>query len=233
MRPLERLARLTGTLLIVLGVGLLAWTFCVWRWNDPFTSTYTRWQQHKLADVNQQIFAEFRPTVTRARTPTPAQQSRAMARDAAYFRKGVAIGDPIGRLRVPRLGVNLLLINGTDTASLKSGPGRDTRTFMPGQGELVYIAGHRTTYGAPFAHIERLRAGDRVTLEMPYATIEYAVARERIVDDQDLSVLKSAAREEVALQACHPRFWATERYIVWAKPVRATRGDGASFAPVT
>lgn len=97
---------------------------------------------------------------------------------------------------------------------------------------LMRIAGHRTTYGAPFAHIDRLRPGDRMTLEMPYATLEYAVVRQRIVDDEDRSVLRSAGREEVALQACHPRFQATQRYIVWARPVLATHRGAAPFRPV-
>ena len=89
---------------------------------------------------------------------------------------------------------------------------------MPGEGELVYIAGHRTTYLAPFAHIDQLEPGDRIRLEMPYATVVYKVTRHAIVDDEDLSVLELAGLEEVALQACHPSFFATQRYIVWGGP---------------
>ena len=94
---------------------------------------------------------------------------------------------------------------------------------MPGEGQLVYIAGHRTTFAAPFSHIDRLGIGDKITLEMPYGTFVYAVIGHSIVDDRDLSVLKTHGREVVALQACHPRFFATQRYIVWARE--------ASFAP--
>jgi sortase A len=93
---------------------------------------------------------------------------------------------------------------------------------MPGEGELVYVAGHRTTYGAPFAHIERLQRGDRVVLEMPYATAVYRVTGHVIVPADDLARLKSHGREIVALQACHPRFSASERYIVYAAPLRIT-----------
>ena len=71
---------------------------------------------------------------------------------------------------MPRLGLNMVFVNGTDTATLKKGPGRDPRTYMPGEGELIYIAGHRTTYLAPFARIDTLRPGDRVTLRVPYGT---------------------------------------------------------------
>ena len=59
----------------------------------------------------------------------------------------------IARLEVPRLGLDMVVVDGTDGDTLRKGPARDRRTFMPGQGELVYVAGHRTTYGAPFAEI--------------------------------------------------------------------------------
>jgi sortase A len=100
---------------------------------------------------------------------------------------------------------------------------------MPGEGELVYIAGHRTTYGAPFSRIDRLHKGDRVFLELPYATIEYAVTGSRIVPASQTSVLKSKGYEQLLLQACHPRFFASHRYLAYAKPVRVTpRGSDHS-----
>ena len=103
---------------------------------------------------------------------------------------------------------------------------------MPGQGELVYIAGHRTTYLAPFANIDKLKVGDRVTLEMPYGTFVYAITGHEIVDAHDLAVLDSHHREVVALQACHPRFFATHRFIAWAKSVLVTLTDGSSYKPL-
>ena len=113
----------------------------------------------------------------------------------------------------------MILVDGTDSGSLMKGPGFDQRTRLPGEGQLVYIAGHRTTYGAPFAHIDRLREGDRVVLEMPYGTFAYRVVSHVIVPATDIARLRSRGREEVALQACHPRFSARERYIVYARPI--------------
>jgi len=75
-------------------------------------------------------------------------------------------------------------------------------------------------------------SGDRVTLELPYATFVYRVTHHRIVKANDLSVLQSHGREVVALQACHPRFFATHRYIVWAVPVKVTPHGGPSFRPL-
>ena len=90
---------------------------------------------------------------------------------------------------------------------------------MPGEGKLVYVAGHRTTYGAPFSDINQLERGDMISVELPYGSVEYEVTSHRIVDDNDLSVLESREREELVLQACHPRFFASQRYLVYARPV--------------
>jgi sortase A len=209
---------------MVAGLTLIAWSFVVWRWNDPITSLYTNRQQSRLES---QLAALTRQEAARSIPVALSEADRAelVARRAARFGRRAPVGGAIGRISIPRLGVDMVLVNGTDSATLKKGPGRDLRTFMPGQGNLVYIAGHRTTYGAPFARIEDLRPGDRVTLEMPYATLQYAVTTHRIVDDQDLSVLRAHGREVLALQACHPRFFANRRYIVWARPV--TRSEAA------
>jgi sortase A len=123
------------------------------------------------------------------------------------------------------------VVNGTDHDSLKRGPGRDQRTYMPGQHELIYVAGHRTTYGAPFGRIDQMKAGDPITLVMPYGTFVYRVTGHTIVDANDLSVLESHGRETLALQACHPRFFATQRYIVWAKPVEVKPVNGSPYRP--
>jgi sortase A len=230
-RRRSRVARIAGTLCIVAGLALVAWTLTVWLWQDPFTSIYTRWEQRELAAEQRRIVDTYRPAFPPPVRAKPVDLARSVEREAIRFRKRSATGAALGRIIVPRLGLNMVMVNGTDTATLKRGPGRDQRTYLPGEGELVYIAGHRTTYQAPFAKIDKLRRGDRVRLEMPYGQFEYVVTGHRIVDDQDLSVLKSHGREVVALQACHPRFFATQRYIVWAKPVRVTPRRGRPFVP--
>jgi sortase A len=154
---------------------------------------------------------------------------RTIAREARLYRRDTHRGQAIGRIKVPRLGLNMILVNGTDHGSLTKGPGRDLRTWMPGQGELIYIAGHRTTYLAPFAHIEKLAPGDFVILEVPYATFRYRVFKHRIVDAHDLSVLVTHHREIVELQACHPRFFASQRYIAYGRLVRIEPRGGPAF----
>jgi LPXTG-site transpeptidase (sortase) family protein len=196
---------------------MLVWAFVVWAWQDPFTNIYTRWEQHRLAQNYDKRFDTYRPVVQSNASLAAARQELRVA--AKRYRVSARRGEAIGRISVRRMGIDMVLVNGSDHAALTKGPGRDVRTAMPGEGELVYVAGHRTTYLAPFSHIDSLRQGDRVTLRMPYATFVYSVTGHRIVAANDLSVLKSRGHELLALQACHPRFFATHRYIAYAKLV--------------
>lgn len=217
-----------GTLLLVVGIGVLAWTATVYLWKDPFTTAYTAYEQRRLASNLDDAFDSWSPAreqVSRPSnpTPTPSPDPKAkrddVSREARRFRMQSDEGDAIARLRVPRLDLDLVVINGTSSSDLRRGPGRHQESYMPGEGELVYVAGHRTTYGAPFSAIDSLQRGDEISVELPYGTVRYEVATERIVDDNDLSVLRSRGREELVLQACHPRFFATQRYLVYARPV--------------
>jgi sortase A len=213
---MRRTARLTGALLIAAGVLTLAWAVCVWRWQDPFTAAYTHWQQHKLAAALEAAERSFTPLQAGGDL---AAERRAIALDAKRFQRQAKTGQAIGRIVIGRIGLNMVLVNGTDHETLKKGPGRDPRSFMPGENRLVYIAGHRTTYLAPFSHIDEIRPGDYVRLEMPYATFVYRTTTHRVVTANDLSVLRSPRHEQLELQACHPRFFATHRYIVYARLV--------------
>jgi sortase A len=227
----RRLTRIAGTALLVTGIAVLAWVIVVWRWQDPFTAVYTHWKQHQLAQSYEKRFAAYHPVKLGRTQISVATSRRTIEREARQYRLQTERGQAIGRILVPRLGLNMVLVNGTDHDSLTKGPGRDRRTYMPGEGQLVYIAGHRTTYLAPFAHIERMRSGDPVTLEVPYGTFRYRVFRHEIVEANDLAVLRSHGRDVVALQACHPRFFATERYIAWARLVRVEPRGGSAFTP--
>jgi sortase A len=221
----SRVIRRISTLVIVAGVGLLAWTGTVYVWKDPFTTAYTAFEQRRLESSLERTFDEWRPVAppptnrpTATPKPKPEPTRDDVRREANAYRAATGSGDAVARLEIPRLDLDVVVVNGTDTGSLRRGPGRHLDSWMPGAGELVYIAGHRTTYGAPFSEINELNRGDKIFVELPYATIEYRVTEERIVDSHELSVLKSRGREELVLQACHPRFFASERYLVYARP---------------
>jgi sortase A len=224
---MRRLARICGTLMIGGGVLTLAWALLVWQWQDPFTAAYTQWQQRGLAQSLDRQFASFRPF--HVKTSDLAAERRQIGAEAARFRRTAKPGPAIGRIVIPRVGLNMVLVNGTDHETLKKGPGRDVRSFMPGQERLVYVAGHRTTYLAPFSHIDAIRAGDEVRVEMPYATFIYRATKHRVVTASDLSVLRSPRHEVLELQACHPRFFATHRYIVYATLASVSPRGGAPY----
>lgn len=214
---MRRFVRTLGTFLIAAGLGLLAWAFVTWKWEDPLTSLYTRYEQRRISRALDDRFAAYH-----ARVPALTSNARVVAAEARRYRRGLHKGEGIGRIVVPRLGLRMVFIYGVDATSLKRGPGLHPRTFLPGQGELIYIAGHRTTYGAPFSHIDSMRKGDRITLEMPYGTFVYSVTGSRVVRSDNVSVLRSRGYEQVALQACHPRFFASHRWITYGRLVATT-----------
>jgi sortase A len=226
----RRSLRIAGTALAAAGALVLVWVVVVWQWQDPFTALYTHWKQHQLAKSYEHRFASYH-AARYDREAAISARVRTIGREARRYQLDSHRGQAIGRIVVPRLHLNMVLVNGTDDGSLKKGPGRDLRTYMPGEGQLIYIAGHRTTYLAPFAHINAMRRGDPITLEVPYGTFRYRVFRKEIVGSQDLAVLRSHGREVVALQACHPRFFATHRYIVWGRLIRIEPRGAASFTP--
>jgi sortase A len=226
---MRRFARISGIVLTVVGVLGLVWVVVVWRWQDPFTGLYTRWEQHKLAQQLQHEFASPAPKFVRGESLDA--EARQIEAAAARFRRTADVGHAIGRIKITRLGLNMVLVNGTDEASLERGPGRDLRSYMPGQSRLVYIAGHRTTFLAPFSNINQMRPGDLIRLEMPYGTFVYRTFRDRIVPADDLAVLRSPRHEVLILQACNPRFFATQRFLVYAHLVSVDPRSGRPLRP--
>ena len=228
---MRQLVRISGALLIGAGVLGLAWALVVWRWQDPITALYTTYQQHRLAASYNETFDAYKAPALPAvhKTIDLKSEQRAIALEAARYRNSLKVGGPVGRIKVPRLGLSMVVVTGTNESSLEKGPGWYTGTKLPGQGQLIYIAGHRTTYLAPFANIDQLRFGDPVTLQMPYGTFLYRVTSHVIVPSTDLARLKSKGYEQIALQACHPRFFATHRYIVYARPVQVIPRKGTPF----
>jgi sortase A len=225
---MRRAGRIAGIALIVAGALTLAWAVVVWRWQDPFTALYTHWQQGKLAASLDRQIAVYHPAPA-ARADNLAAERRAVARDAALYRRKARTGQAIGRITIGRIGLKMVVVDGTDEASLEKGPGLDRRSYMPGENRLVYIAGHRTTYLAPFSHINDIRDGDFIRLQMPYATFVYRAYTHRIVPATDMSVLRSPRHELLELQACHPRFFATHRYLVYAHLVSVQPREGSAY----
>jgi len=129
-------------------------------------------------------------------------------------------GDAIARIMIPSIGLSKYVVEGTDLESLRNGPGHYPDTPLPGAPGTTAIAGHRTTYGAPFRHIDEVRHGEPIVIDMPDGRFVYRVQRTKIVDDQDLSVLDKVGYQRLVLSACHPLYSAAQRVIVFARFVR-------------
>jgi sortase A len=126
-------------------------------------------------------------------------------------------GDAIGKIEIPSIDVSKYVVEGTDAESLRKGPGHYPDTPLPGQHGTAAIAGHRTTYGAPFRHLNDVHKGDRIILQMPYGTFVYRVERTQIVDDSALWVTKKVNHDRLVLTACHPLYSAAQRIVAFAR----------------
>jgi sortase A len=129
-------------------------------------------------------------------------------------------GDAIGRIEIPAIGVDEYMVEGTDTENLRKGPGHYPETPLPGERGTAAVAGHRTTYGAPFRKIDDLHRGQEITVDMPYGRYVYRVESSKVVPPTDLSVLDRAAHDRLVLSACHPLYSAAERIVVFSKLAR-------------
>ena len=195
--PQEKQRTRAGRALIMAGAGLLCLGALalmglgayVW-----YTNNYARNEQKKLLDQWK-------------KKPLPVTQ----------IFGSVAAGAPIAQLIVPRMHLEAIVIQLAgldDRANLNRGPGHVPGTAFPGMPGNVFIAGHRTTYGAPFGALDQMRNGDKIILITAEGRHIYTVNEQRIVDPHDLSVLGQEGVPRVTLMACHPKFTARQRLLV-------------------
>ena len=231
-RSARRHVRRLGKALVLGGVVLLVYAATILLWRDPLTDVYARYQQYRLDSKLEQSFvqftAEFEDSITAAerRAFLAAKEDSAnvdakraaVAAAARRLRSTLERGDALGRLVIPELDVDPVVVHGTRWAQeLSRGPGHYERTTLPGLDKVVAIAGHRTTFGAPFRHIDDLENGDTITLEMAYGTFRYRVFAHEIVRDDDWSILRPRGFDTLVLSACHPLYGSSHRWIVYAR----------------
>lgn len=142
-----------------------------------------------------------------------------------YARGHIHTGDPLTRLQIPKLGVDVIVVQGTTPAALQAGAGHYPSTPLPGQRGNVAIAGHRTTYGRPFNRINELRPGDAIILTTPVGRYVYRVQRPPwVVRPWDWSPIRRYPRHGrfLTLSSCYPEGSAAYRIVVRARLVRGT-----------
>ena len=136
----------------------------------------------------------------------------------AYQERKLQDGDALTRIKIPALDVDTVVVEGTSASALKAGAGHYPATPLPCEAGNVAIAGHRTTYGRPFANLDRLKNGDVIMLVTPIGTCTYEVTREPfIIAPTDFSVVANdPARQMLTLTTCHPKGSASQRLVVQA-----------------
>jgi sortase A len=186
-------------------------------WKEPVSTVYGSIRQGEAEDELTELEGEF-PARADLRQVEHVQRIREKVEIlAGLFAKRARTGEAIGRLAIPSIDLDVVVVEGTDTASLQKGPGHYAETPFPGQGGTTAIAGHRTTYLAPFRHLDQLQRGDEIEIEMPYANFAYRVQKTRVVDDSAVDIIHRVGYERLVLTACHPLYSAAQRIAAFAK----------------
>lgn len=147
-----------------------------------------------------------------------------LAASADDYRNGnIGKGEALTQLEIPKLDVDVVVVEGTSLAALRAGAGHYPETPLPGEAGNVAIAGHRTTYGRPFNRLDELRPGDKVILTTPLARHVYEIVGEPfVVEPTDWSPIEEFPKKGsfLTLTSCHPEGSADYRIVTRAKLVR-------------
>jgi sortase A len=214
---MRRAVRDVAWVLILSGVLLVLDAGVTLVWQEPVTAVVAL---IKRSEINQR-YLSYRAvplsTVDQHAIQSLKQIDQRISFLARREARQVATGDAIGRIVISKIGASFDVVQGTDTGSLEKGPGHYPGTAFPGLGRTVAIAGHRTTYLAPFRHIDALRPGDRIVLRMPYGRFTYIVQYHKIVLPTALWVTRNMGYDRLVLSACNPLYSAAQRIIVFAR----------------
>ena len=209
---------LSAAALALMGLAMLAEATVTVLWQEPFSSLAATADQRRLAGELGELEDAQR------RRPAPRRRSSAHLRRAAVAAgRDSRPGSALGEIRIRRIGVDFAMVQGTDPASVRRGPGHYRKTALPGQPGTVGVAGHRTTYSAPFRHIDRLRRGDRIDIRMPYGSFTYRVEGSKVVSPDTRGLFTPRRSQRLVLTACHPLFSAKQRIVVSARLTRVRR----------
>lgn len=198
----------------MIGAGVLVLLFTAYQiWGTSIQESHTQNQlrstlesetnsqeiRHALAEASALDKLPTGPPVTAPRTGDPSE------------------GEPVGDIRIPVIGINQVVVEGTNTGDLRKGPGHYIGTPLPGQGGNAAIAGHRTTYGHPFYNLDGVKVGDPIVVTTLQGIFVYNTIKSWVVSPSDTGVIKNVFANYLTLTTCNPRFSASTRLIVQAK----------------
>jgi sortase A len=209
---LRRAVSITGKILIGAGVLVLLFTaYQIWGTSIQESHTQNALRSTLISETNNQ---EIRHALAQAsaldKLPTgpPVTAPSTVA---------PAEGEPVGDIRIPAIGINQVVVEGTNTPDLRKGPGHYIGTPLPGQNGNAAVAGHRTTYGHPFYNLDGVKVGDPIVLTTLQGIFVYDTTMSFVVSPSDTTVIKNAVDNLLTLTTCNPRFSASTRLVVEAK----------------
>jgi sortase A len=207
---------------VLITVGLLILLFVAYQlWG---TGIYEARAQSDLESQFNGDLARQRSQTTTTTTTTPTPTPTATTEPAA-LPAVPADGDPVGVIKIDKIGVDKVVVEGTSVPDLRKGPGHYAGSPLPGQLGNAAIAGHRTTYGAPFGDLDQLARGDKISVRTLTGTWEYALVENPFAVNPDQTEVLDPTTDPatgqplatLTLTTCEPKYQATERLIVKAQ----------------
>jgi sortase A len=216
MSPFRRVVDIVGRVLIGAGIVLLLFTaYQIWGTSIQESHTQSGLRAQLQHETNsQQIRRALAEETALDELPTGPPRTVPRTQDPPE-------GEPIGDMRIPVIGINQVVVEGTNTPDLRKGPGHYMGTPLPGQGGNAAIAGHRTTYGHPFYNLDSVKVGDPIVLTTLQGVFVYDATRSLVVSPSDVDVIKNVFGAVLTLTTCNPRFSASTRLVVQAKLVHS------------
>jgi sortase A len=214
---IRSLLRGLSTVFITAGLLLLVDAGVTLLWQEPVSAFLAQQDQDRLAGDLKNLEVAAPSVIEKNALQALPDLDLRLAFLARSLRRKTPDGGALGRIRIRKIGANYVIVKGTDADDLTKGPGLYRQTPLPGVPGTVAIAGHRTTYGAPFRHIDELDKNDTIEVDMPYGRFTYAVEKRLIVDPNALWVIHKVSHDRLVLTACHPLYSAAQRIVVFAR----------------
>jgi sortase A len=204
---------------VLTGAGVLILLFVAYQlWG---TGLYTSRQQDSLRSQFKQ----------KAHIEQPAGSTTSTTLDPRNLPPPPPTGDAVAAIRIPKIGVDKIVVQGVGEADLRKGPGHYPETPLPGEQGNAAIAGHRTTYGAPFNRLDELAAGDEVLVTTVKGSFTYKVATTHVVKPNQVEVLNATPTPTLTLTTCNPKYSAKERLVVVANLAPGQTATPATPSP--
>jgi sortase A len=222
---MRRVLGAVGRVLVTAGILLLLFVaYQLWG-----TGIYQARAQDDLRSQFERSLQQATPSTTTTTTDAPTS-TLAPSSETPTTLGPLAVppaGEAVGIIAIPKIGVNQVVVEGVDVEDLRKGPGHYPSTQLPGHEGTSAIAGHRTTYGAPFGDLDQLAVGDEIDLATLQGKFKYTVTEQRVVDPGEVSVLDPTLDPTrpghqlatLTLTTCNPKYSAAERLVVKAQLV--------------